>query len=141
MPDGGRWCIPHRSDNRVLRAGREREAVRRASGPAGLGLKRLYDSAAWRVRMRRYILGRDPLCRIAVLCLGRELSTDLDHIVRAEIHIALHGGDVEWFFDEENVRGACHADHSRKTALENRGLWNAAEEKKAAAAVAAAELV
>jgi 5-methylcytosine-specific restriction enzyme A len=136
VPDGARHCEAHRNDNRELRAAREREAVRRSSG-----LKSLYDSTAWRVRMRRYILGRDPLCQIAVLCLGRAFSTDLDHIIRAELYIEMHGGEAEYFFDPENVRGACHADHSRKTGLENRGLWNAAEEKKAAAAVAAAELV
>jgi 5-methylcytosine-specific restriction enzyme A len=136
VADGGRWCVPHRSDNRQMRAAREREAVRRSSG-----LKSLYDSSTWRVRMRRFILGRDPLCMIAILCFGRAPSTDLDHIIRAEVYIAMHGGDETWFYDPENVRGGCHADHSRKTALENRGLWNAAEEKKVAAAVAAAGLV
>lgn len=63
------------------------------------------------------------MCTIRVLCGGRARSTDIDHIIRAEIYVARHGGDQAYFFDEENLRGACHEDHSRKTALEQRGAW------------------
>lgn len=119
VPDGGRWCIPHRSDNRELRAQRDRSALRRSSG-----LKSLYDSAAWRSRTRAFILSRDPLCQIPVLCEGRALSVDVDHIIRAELYIQMHGGNTTFFFDTENLRGVCHIDHTRKTALENSGLWS-----------------
>jgi 5-methylcytosine-specific restriction endonuclease McrA len=115
---GGRYCPKHIADNRALRASRDRETIRRASG-----LKRLYDGVNWRVRTRRFILARDPLCQIAVLCGGRAPSVDIDHIVAAELYVGLHDGDVSFFFDPENLRGACHEDHARKTSLERRGMW------------------
>jgi hypothetical protein len=87
------------------------------------GLGRLYDSPQWRRRTQPYILARDPFCQIAVLCGGDAASTDVDHITPAEEYVAQHGGDATYFFDERNLRGACHADHSRKTALEQRGAW------------------
>lgn len=83
-------------------------------------IRRLYDSIQWRERTRPYILARDPLCKIAVLCGGTEPSTEVDHEVQAELYIEQHGGDVSFFFDENNLRGACKADHSRKTSLDLR---------------------
>lgn len=77
------------------------------------------------------MLARDTLCQIAVLCGGRERSVDVDHIIRAELYIEQHGGDQTFFYDPENLRGACVADHARKTSLENRGEWNEAEVIKA----------
>jgi hypothetical protein len=41
-----------------------------------------------------------------------------------------------FFFDPENLRGACASDHTYKTALENRGEW---KEELAAAALLLAE--
>jgi 5-methylcytosine-specific restriction endonuclease McrA len=121
VPDGGRWCVPHRENNQQLRSSRDRNARRRDDE-----LKRLYDRWAWRGRngARRLVLGRDEFCQIAILCGGRSFSTDVDHIVRAELYIEQHGGDETFFFDLENLRGACHEDHAHKTSLENRGQWN-----------------
>jgi 5-methylcytosine-specific restriction endonuclease McrA len=116
--EGGRYCANHLADNRQLRAARDRETVRRSSG-----LKRLYDGIAWRVRTRRFILSRDPLCQIAALCRGQAPSVDVDHIIRAELYLEQHAGDVSYFYNPENLRGACHEDHARKTSLEARGLW------------------
>lgn len=99
-------------------AARDRERTRRADG-----IRRLYDSAQWRQRTRPHVLARDPLCQIAVLCGGHAPSTDVDHDVPAEIYVAQQGGDQRYFFDENNLRGACHADHTRKTSLERRKLW------------------
>lgn len=115
----GRFCEKHLNDNRALRASRDRNSLRRAGG-----LRSFYDTALWRVKTRRFILGRDPLCQIAILCGGRERSTDVDHTERAELYIARHGGDESFFFDPENLRGACHSDHAHKTALENRNAWD-----------------
>ena len=115
---GTSYCQAHQHDNRALRTARDRNQVRRDSG-----LKRLYDLAAWRRRTVPFILGRDPLCQLGLVCGGRAPSTDVDHIVRAEIYIAAHQGDETYFFDPDNLRGLCHADHSHKTALENQGLW------------------
>ena len=79
---------------------RDRERDRR-----GAGLRRLYDTAAWR-RTKRAIKARDPMCTIRVLCGGRARTTDIDHKVRAEIYVACNGGDESYFFDENNLRGA-----------------------------------
>jgi 5-methylcytosine-specific restriction endonuclease McrA len=132
VPDGGRWCEAHANDNRQLRESRNRNATRRAEG-----FKRLYDAWAWRGRKgaRRLVLARDAFCQIAVLCEGRALSEDIDHVIRAELYIERHGGDTTFFYDLDNLRGACHADHARKTSLENRGQWNEAEVVKALAGV------
>lgn len=113
-----RYCERHASDNHELSSTREREARRRS-----VGLKKLYDSAAWRVRTVRFILARDPLCQIGILCDGTAPSTDIDHAMRAELYIAQHDGDETFFFDPNNLRGACHACHSHKSQLERRGLW------------------
>jgi hypothetical protein len=60
---------------------------------------------------------------------------DVDHIIRAEVYIAQHGGDSGMFFDLDNLRGSCHEDHARKTSLENRGLWDEREVVKALASI------
>lgn len=87
------------------------------------GLGRHYDSEQWRKRTRPYILARDPFCQLGVLCGGDALSTDVDHVTPAELFVAQHGGDERLFYDETNLRGACKACHSHKTALEQRGAW------------------
>lgn len=115
---GSPYCQTHQADNRAGRAQRERNRERRESG-----LKRLYDSVAWRKRTIPFIMARDPLCTIGIICGGTEFSTDIDHVVRAELYIAWHGGDQAYFFDPDNLRGACHACHSHKTARENAGAW------------------
>jgi hypothetical protein len=90
---------------------RDRERQRRAGG-----IRRLYDSAEWRERTRPFVLTRDPICKIAKLCGGREPSTDADHVIPAVDYIAQHNGDWRYFFDVSNLQGACHADHTAKTA-------------------------
>lgn len=115
---GSKHCETHALTNRAALASRERNAERRASG-----LKRLYDRKAWRQQTVPVILARDPLCRLGVLCGGRAVSTDVDHIVRAEVYVAMNHGDPLSFFDMGNLQGICHADHSRKTAMENAGVW------------------
>lgn len=97
------WTNPHRD--------RDRLRARRSNG-----LGRHYDSAQWRNRTRPLILARDPLCKIAKLCEGHDPSTDADHIIPAEQYVAQHGGDERWFYDENNLQGACHACHTAKTA-------------------------
>lgn len=120
---GSSYCELHEENNLSLRADRDRHRFGRDSG-----FKKLYDSRHWRKLTVPLVLLEEPLCRIGVLCGGRAPSTDVDHIIRAELYIAMQGGDPIRFFDRENLRGACHADHSRKTAMENAGTW---EEPKA----------
>jgi 5-methylcytosine-specific restriction endonuclease McrA len=95
--------LPHADRDRLRR---------RRSGSVG----RLYDTVQWRVRTRARILSRDPFCKIVALCEGRALSTDVDHIIRAEEYVDRHSGDARYFFDENNLQGACHACHAAKTA-------------------------
>lgn len=90
---------------------RERERNRRAGG-----LRRLYDSVQWRKRTQPFVLNRDPLCKIAKLCGGNAPSTDADHIIPAAEYVDQHGGDYRYFYDTSNLQGACHADHTAKTA-------------------------
>jgi 5-methylcytosine-specific restriction endonuclease McrA len=47
-------------------------------------------------------------------------------VQRAELYIAQHGGDETFFFDPDNLQGACRACHSHKTNLEEQGQWNQA---------------
>lgn len=119
---GTSYCLAHQQDNRALRHARDRNQTRRDSG-----LKRLYDKTPWRRRVVPFILDRDPLCQLGMLCDGRAPSTDVDHILRAELYIAQHGGDESYFYDPDNLRGLCHACHSHKTALENQGAWREPE--------------
>ena len=110
--------MPQRAPRAIPQGGsrhsdRDRLRERRATG-----VGRLYDSAQWRKRTVRRVLARDPLCKIAKLCDGRGPSTDVDHIVSAELYVAQHGGDERFFFDETNLQGACHADHTAKTSRE-----------------------
>jgi 5-methylcytosine-specific restriction endonuclease McrA len=90
---------------------RDRERHRRADG-----LRRLYDTAQWRKRTQPAVLARDPFCKIGKLCGGDAPSTDADHIIPAAEYVAKHGGDQRYFFDLNNLQGACHADHTAKTA-------------------------
>jgi len=96
---------------------RDREVERRVSG-----LKLFYGRKQWLKITKPFILARDPFCMIGILCDGEAVSVDVDHIIRAEIYIATHGGDETYFFDPINLQGACHADHGRKTRLERQVL-------------------
>lgn len=122
---GSPYCESHQTNNRASEESRERNQRRRNSE-----LKRLYDCAAWRKQTVPFILARDPLCQLALVCEGNAASTDVDHIIRAEIYIAEHDGDRLTFYDRDNLRGVCHSCHSRKTVLEERGQWQ--EPKRAA---------
>jgi hypothetical protein len=78
------------------------------------GQRRVYQSRLWRDGITPRILRRDPVCQIAVLCEGRAPSTEVDHVIPIQ-----QGGDES----DENLQGACHADHSRKTRMERSGIW------------------
>jgi 5-methylcytosine-specific restriction protein A len=114
--------LPHRAPiarpNVYQHQDRDRHRRKRESG-----LGRHYDSPQWRNRTRPYILGRDPFCKIGIICDGDGCSTDVDHVIPAEIYVEQHSGDETFFYDGRNLRGACHACHSRKTVLEQRGQW------------------
>ena len=56
-------------------------------------------------RLRLMVLARDPICKIC----NREPSVDVDHIIPKE-----DGGPDSM----ENLQGACHSCHSKKTMKE-----------------------
>jgi 5-methylcytosine-specific restriction endonuclease McrA len=64
------------------------------------------------------------MCEIGILCRGTALSNHVDHVIRAELYIAQHAGDETFFFDPDNLQGACQACHTHKTNLEEKGQWN-----------------
>ncbi|HZC23335.1 MAG TPA: HNH endonuclease signature motif containing protein [Candidatus Binatia bacterium] len=101
----GAYCAEHRTKDR------DRQRDRRE------GVGRLYGTAAWR-RTSAAVLSRDRWCKIKTLCGGRAPATDADHIIPADQYVGMHGGDWSFFFDLENLQGACHEDHSHKTAIE-----------------------
>jgi 5-methylcytosine-specific restriction protein A len=77
-------------------------------------LRRIYNTAIWR-RIRIFVLGRDPLCKIAKLCVERDghpaPSEVVDHIQSMR-----SGGDA---YDTDNLQGSCKACHDHKTATED----------------------
>jgi len=105
---GKRECALHAGQD-----ARERNRDRRTDP-----VKRLYDTARWRRRTVPYILARDPLCQLRIVCNGRAASTDVHHVVRAEVYVEQHPYDPGAFHDPANLLGACHACHSAQTARE-----------------------
>ena len=77
-------------------------------------IRKLYKNKRWYVT-RRAVLVRDRQCtEIVNGSRCPQLSTDCDHIVRAEDWLS-RGGD---FYDQDNLTGLCHSHHSAKTARE-----------------------
>lgn len=81
-------------------------------------IRRLYQTKLWRT-VRRIVLGRDPFC---VWCIQRaavpSLSTVAHHVIAARLYVDQHGGDESYFYDEDNLRGACKPCHDAHTARE-----------------------
>ena len=80
-------------------------------------LRPLYKCKRW-YQTRAHVLARDPVCtwgnyRLTDTHPGcMALSTDCDHVIDAALWVA-RGND---FYDQDNLRGLCHAHHSRRTA-------------------------
>lgn len=75
-----------------------------------------YNSTAWR-RVRESHLRLEPLCRY---CLPASVpGYAVDHIVP-------HRGDVDLFFDPENLQTLCLTHHNQKILADNRGASGAA---------------
>jgi 5-methylcytosine-specific restriction endonuclease McrA len=73
--------------------------------------QKLYKSARWQ-RLRRYQLSVQPLCEF---CLVTETITAADVID----HRKKHGGDLDLFFDPENLQSLCKHHHdSAKQSIE-----------------------
>lgn len=65
--------------------------------------KHLYNSARWK-RMRARQLESEPLCR---------MHAELGQLVGATVvdHVKAHRGDVELFFDHDNLQSLCKPCH------------------------------
>jgi 5-methylcytosine-specific restriction enzyme A len=66
-----------------------------------------YHTPRWK-RLRAQVLAEEPLCGDCLTEGRTTASTDADHQVP-------HRGDVALFWSRPNLRGRCHACHSRKT--------------------------
>jgi 5-methylcytosine-specific restriction protein A len=73
-----------------------------------------YDTARWKL-VREKVLFAFPFCAMCAKLGGNSLSTIVDHIVP-------HKGNVELFWDLENLQGLCAHCHSVKTSKED--SWN-----------------
>ena len=76
--------------------------------------KKLYNSSRWQ-GLRRYVLNKQPLC---VECLKAGVVTPATVVD----HIEPHKGNVDLFWDENNLQSLCKSCHDRKTAKED-GRW------------------
>jgi 5-methylcytosine-specific restriction endonuclease McrA len=83
-------------------------------------IRKLYQTKLWRT-VRRVVLARDPFCSLCPEIPdspAQALSTVVHHVIAARKHIAQHGGDVSYFYDESNLQGACKPCHDALTARE-----------------------
>jgi 5-methylcytosine-specific restriction protein A len=101
----GRYCTAHTAPG-TSHARLDKERYRGSAASRGYGRR-------WE-QLRKMVLARDPLCRIAITCQGMRPSTDADHIIPKRL-----GGEDTM----ENLQGACHACHSYKTrVIDSRGV-------------------
>jgi 5-methylcytosine-specific restriction enzyme A len=100
-------CDVHRKERKQLY---EQTPERKAS-------KSLYATKRW-LDLRVTVLRACPLC---VECKKHGQLTAAQHVD----HIKPHGGDIDLFFDEDNLQSLCKPCHSRKTAKEDGGFGNA----------------
>lgn len=104
-----RFCTEHGDEAKAYDRSRADDPIRLA-----------YKTAAWK-RTRITILNRDPLCKIANLCVkryGRPVASEVvDHVLPVR-----QGGEM---WDVNNLQGACKACHDHKTSQE-RALYETA---------------
>ncbi|TCL09150.1 HNH endonuclease [Shimia isoporae] len=91
----------------------------------------LYNKAAWRSGLRPAHLLKEPVCRacarrgiinVGSLTASGAKQTNPRRCYLAVDHIIPHRGDLELFFDPENLQTLCPDDHDQnKQRLEVRG--------------------
>jgi 5-methylcytosine-specific restriction protein A len=86
--------------------------VTNARSDDALEYRRLYDTAAWR-RLRLWKLRKDPLCR---LCKEQGILTPATVVN----HRTPHKGDVQLFFDTDNLESVCKTHHDSAIQSEER---------------------
>ena len=101
-----RYCDKHRVNNRAAAYKKDFDRSRQNDA-----LRKLYKTALWS-RTRLYVLTRDPICKLAVLCDGRGASIVVDHITPARTYSGS-------FYNTDNLQGCCKRCHDYKTATED----------------------
>ena len=108
-----KYCIEHQS---LERAELERRKVFYAKGRSN-DWSVLYNSPRWKV-LRAQKLKENPCCEIC----GAE-ATEVHHIKP-------HNGDLEVFYDSDNLMSICHACHARETQKESEQRKKLTEEQR-----------
>lgn len=104
-PTTGRYCAAHTNQPAIERS--RFDAERRDE------IRKLYGTARWR-QLSSQVIAEEPICKGC----GREPSTVCDHKVPARKYIAQHGGDLDTFYDRNNLQGLGKSCHDSKTAKE-----------------------
>lgn len=102
----GSWCVACVA----LTMGR---ADRRSAEAAQY--RKLYKTARW-IRLRQWILDRDPLCRY---CMQDEIVEEAEVVD----HIKPHKGDLDLFWNPDNLQPLCRACHDGRKQREDRGTY------------------
>jgi 5-methylcytosine-specific restriction enzyme A len=108
------YCPAHQIDNKESRRRKAFDTFRRKNDP----YHNLYSQSRW-MGLAAQVRYEEPLCQIKVLCGGTAPTEDVDHVIPARVWVEQHGGDMESFYDRQNLQGACKRCHSSKTARED----------------------
>jgi 5-methylcytosine-specific restriction endonuclease McrA len=100
----GGYCTAHQGEPKRQA---QRYDARRAEDP----VRRLYGTQRWRWTSKE-IIARDPVCKECHL----EPSTLADHVIPSREYVAQHNGDLDSFFDKENLQGLGNNCHRKKSA-------------------------
>ena len=74
-----------------------------------------YRSTDWK-RIRSVQLAKQPLCCRCLHYGIVERAKDVDHVIA-------HEGDLNLFYDKDNLQSLCHSCHSWKTNQERKGIY------------------
>jgi 5-methylcytosine-specific restriction protein A len=100
-PTYARFCDTHRKDHWKVKA----EIY-------GGNATNLYNNKVWR-NTRADVLHLEPFCRTCALIGIDKVATEVDHITP-------HNGNMELFWNRENLQPLCIHCHSSKTMTETR---------------------
>lgn len=105
-------CHTLTSGVRCAACERERSTRPKPQGMTGESLYRLYRTVAWR-RLREALTQQNPWC---AECLKKNINNPWDELD----HIVPHRGNLDLFWDRDNLQGLCRTCHANKTWREER---------------------
>jgi 5-methylcytosine-specific restriction protein A len=111
------YAIPHSSycaKHQPVREEREADKKRYQNNP----WRGEYNKARWRNNTQPAVTARDPICKLMITPLCKQHGGDPTKVAD---HIIDHKGDMNLFYDMNNLRGACKPCHDRKTGLTRGG--------------------